>query len=234
MKSLGTHIVLITYAFSPQVVPSLALSFTVYETARSAVVSMGSSSHQPPDSNSSSSSSANRLDSRDVPSARGTNADHSAGQQAAAGGGGGEWDLAQVLVQPTGSDATGSSTGPDSRVSSSHMQGLVAGDASGRRPGPPPPPRVSAAASLACGCLSGLVTATATFPLDVVRRRMQVEGQGHAGGGATYAGVMRQIWRSRGPAGFYAGITAEFCKVVPGVAIAYGTYEAMKQWTEAD
>jgi solute carrier family 25 phosphate transporter 23/24/25/41 len=63
---------------------------------------------------------------------------------------------------------------------------------------------------------------------------MQVHGAGGARGGASYAGVIRQIWSARGASGFYAGIAAEYCKVVPGVAIAYGTYEAMKAWTKAD
>jgi hypothetical protein len=33
---------------------------------------------------------------------------------------------------------------------------------------------VPAGISLASGCISGFLTATVTFPLDVVRRRMQV------------------------------------------------------------
>ncbi|KAM2138457.1 hypothetical protein ACFX1Q_010504 [Malus domestica] len=32
--------------------------------------------------------------------------------------------------------------------------------------------------SLACGSLSGITSSTATFPLDLVRRRMQLEGAG--------------------------------------------------------
>ena len=35
-------------------------------------------------------------------------------------------------------------------------------------------PQIPAAVSLACGCVSGFLTSTVTFPLDVVRRRMQV------------------------------------------------------------
>jgi hypothetical protein len=35
-------------------------------------------------------------------------------------------------------------------------------------------PPIPAAVSLACGCVSGFLTSTVTFPLDVVRRRMQV------------------------------------------------------------
>lgn len=33
------------------------------------------------------------------------------------------------------------------------------------------------AGSLVCGGLSGFVSSTATFPIDLVRRRMQLEGQ---------------------------------------------------------
>jgi hypothetical protein len=42
------------------------------------------------------------------------------------------------------------------------------------------------------------------------------------------------VWASAGARGFYAGLTAEYAKVVPGVAIAYGAYEAMKSATAAD
>jgi len=124
-----------------------------------------------------------------------------------------------------------------------------------------PPP---AAATLACGCLSGFVTATATFPLDVVRRRMQVAGGRGAQGSAaaneaapapasslgqpsspasspppghghgrplSYAQVAREVLRQGGGGlgGFYRGIGAEYCKVVPGVAIAFFVYESAKE-----
>lgn len=108
------------------------------------------------------------------------------------------------------------------------------------------------AATLACGCISGFVTATATFPLDVVRRRMQVAGRRAAGGEAaeagasspsssssspsppapsrpSYAQVARDVVRQGGGlGGFYRGIGAEYCKVVPGVAIAFFVYESAK------
>lgn len=85
-----------------------------------------------------------------------------------------------------------------------------------RSPGP--------VASLVCGSLAGLVSSTSTFPLDLVRRRIQVAPKGSA----TYLGVVRSVLRQRGPAGFYAGILPEYCKVVPGVAIAFCCYEGLK------
>lgn len=37
--------------------------------------------------------------------------------------------------------------------------------------------------SLVCGAAAGLISSTATFPLDLVRRRMQLAGGGGGGGG---------------------------------------------------
>jgi hypothetical protein len=57
---------------------------------------------------------------------------------------------------------------------------------------------------------------------------------GRGGAGIECGGVIRDIMATTGPLGFYSGLTAELAKVVPGVAIASGTYEAMKQLIEAD
>jgi hypothetical protein len=105
---------------------------------------------------------------------------------------------------------------------------------------PLPPPALALTpmltASLLCGCVSGFVASTVTFPLDVVRRRMQVRGAGGGPGCASpprYAEVIAQIRRSGGGwRGFYAGIVPEYCKVIPGVAISFCTYEVLKAWLE--
>lgn len=85
--------------------------------------------------------------------------------------------------------------------------------------------------SLACGSVAGLISSTATFPLDLVRRRMQLQGQG---GSATvypsYIGAFKEIIRREGLGGLYCGILPEYYKVIPGVAIAFCTYEVMKHW----
>jgi len=94
---------------------------------------------------------------------------------------------------------------------------------------------VPAGISLASGCVSGFLTATATFPLDVVRRRMQVYGRQHHGQPVSYSQIIRQITdQGRGIRGFYVGILPEYCKVVPGVAIAFCTYEQLKKWLHVE
>lgn len=84
--------------------------------------------------------------------------------------------------------------------------------------------------SLACGSLSGIASSTATFPLDLVRRRMQLEGA--AGRARVYncglLGTFGHIVRSEGFRGLYRGILPEYYKVVPGVGIVFMTYETLK------
>ncbi|QCE11802.1 solute carrier family 25 [Vigna unguiculata] len=86
--------------------------------------------------------------------------------------------------------------------------------------------------SLACGSLSGVASSTATFPLDLVRRRMQLEG---AGGRArvyntSLFGTFKHIVRNEGLRGLYRGILPEYYKVVPSVGIVFMTYETLKMF----
>ena len=68
---------------------------------------------------------------------------------------------------------------------------------------PPPHPPLQVGMSLACGSAAGLVSSTATFPLDLIRRRLQLRGQGGGGGGATpatFAATFRSVVQVRAPA----------------------------------
>ncbi|GMH44368.1 hypothetical protein BSKO_12302 [Bryopsis sp. KO-2023] len=89
--------------------------------------------------------------------------------------------------------------------------------------------------SLLCGGLSGFVSSSATFPIDLVRRRMQLQGQrGLARQYTGYAHAAREILRTSGWRGFYTGIVPEYCKVMPGVAIVYATFELVKRIMKVD
>lgn len=84
--------------------------------------------------------------------------------------------------------------------------------------------------SLACGSLSGIASSTATFPLDLVRRRMQLEGA--CGRARVYNtglyGTFKHIVKTEGLKGLYRGILPEYYKVVPSVGIVFMTYETLK------
>ena len=73
--------------------------------------------------------------------------------------------------------------------------------------------RMQVTMSLACGGAAGLISSTATFPLDLIRRRMQLEGQGGLIRYRGYADVARAVFRNGGFKGFYAGIIPEYYKV---------------------
>ncbi|KAK8277521.1 hypothetical protein E1A91_D10G275700v1 [Gossypium mustelinum] len=84
--------------------------------------------------------------------------------------------------------------------------------------------------SLTCGSLSGIASSTAIFPLDLIRRRKQLEGAG--GRARVYKtglfGTFKHIFQTEGFRGLYRGILPEYYKVVPGVGICFMTYETLK------
>ncbi|KAG4127868.1 hypothetical protein ERO13_D10G237300v2 [Gossypium hirsutum] len=84
--------------------------------------------------------------------------------------------------------------------------------------------------SLTCGSLSGIASSTAIFPLDLIRRRKQLEGAG--GLARVYKtglfGTFKHIFQTEGFRGLYRGILPEYYKVVPGVGICFMTYETLK------
>ncbi|GFH26757.1 uncharacterized protein HaLaN_24958, partial [Haematococcus lacustris] len=81
--------------------------------------------------------------------------------------------------------------------------------------------------SLLCASAAGFCTSTVTFPLDVIRKRMQMV-RAHPGTSLTYLQVWSLVYRQAGVRGFYAGIVPEYCKVLPGMAIAFATYEGIR------
>ncbi|KAF3924024.1 Mitoferrin [Orbilia brochopaga] len=73
-------------------------------------------------------------------------------------------------------------------------------------------------AQLLAGGFAGLIGQTASYPLEIIRRRMQVAG---AVGDGRPIGVLetaRLVHMERGIRGFYVGLSIGFIKVVPMVA----------------
>lgn len=97
---------------------------------------------------------------------------------------------------------------------------------------PPPPnhptPILKPWASLLAGGLAGLVSQTASYPLEVIRRRMQVGGAVGDGHRLRIGETARLVWLERGWRGFYVGLGIGYCKVVPMVAVSFFVYERGK------
>ncbi|XP_052210249.1 mitochondrial carrier protein CoAc1 [Diospyros lotus] len=87
---------------------------------------------------------------------------------------------------------------------------------------------------LSCGALAGLFGQTFTYPLDVVRRQMQVEHlQPSVQGGGRYRNTfhaLTTIVRNQGGAQLFAGLSINYIKIVPSVAIGFTAYDTMKAW----
>jgi solute carrier family 25 protein 16 len=92
-----------------------------------------------------------------------------------------------------------------------------------------PAPLVSWA-ELSAGGLAGLVSQTASYPLEVVRRRMQVSGAVGDGRRLRIDETARMIFRERGAMGFFVGLSIGYVKVVPMVAVSFYVYERGKVW----
>ncbi|KAM7507504.1 hypothetical protein LguiA_017957 [Lonicera macranthoides] len=87
---------------------------------------------------------------------------------------------------------------------------------------------------LSCGALAGLFGQTFTYPLDVVRRQMQVEHlQPSTNSGARYRNTregLKIIIRDQGWRQLFAGLSINYIKIVPSVAIGFTAYDMMKSW----
>ncbi|KAF8107128.1 hypothetical protein N665_0126s0046 [Sinapis alba] len=94
---------------------------------------------------------------------------------------------------------------------------------------------------LSCGAIAGTVGQTIAYPLDVIRRRMQmigwkdassvVTGEGRSKGALEYNGMVdafRKTVRHEGFGALYKGLVPNSVKVVPSIAIAFVTYEMVK------
>lgn len=97
-----------------------------------------------------------------------------------------------------------------------------------------------AALALVAGSAAGAVSAVCCFPLDLVRRRMQLADAPGGPAGAAAGSLRRMpsaaaaVLRRDGMRGFYRGIVPELGKVVPGVGIAFSVYEFAKRQLGCD
>ncbi|KAL5551931.1 hypothetical protein UlMin_002549 [Ulmus minor] len=102
---------------------------------------------------------------------------------------------------------------------------------------------LSVTTRLACGAAAGTVGQTVAYPLDVIRRRMQmvgwkdaasvIRGDGKSKASLEYSGMVdafRKTVRHEGVGALYKGLVPNSVKVVPSIAIAFVTYETVKDF----
>ncbi|PRP75526.1 putative small calcium-binding mitochondrial carrier [Planoprotostelium fungivorum] len=80
---------------------------------------------------------------------------------------------------------------------------------------------------LSCGAVSSSIGQLASYPMDLVRRRLQIQGmKAHTGDGLALKalgpmGILRETIQKEGPLGLYRGMVPNLMKVVPSMAISY-------------
>ncbi|XP_041825471.1 calcium-binding mitochondrial carrier protein SCaMC-2-B isoform X3 [Melanotaenia boesemani] len=81
---------------------------------------------------------------------------------------------------------------------------------------------------LACGTTSSTCGQLASYPLALVRTRMQGQATLEGGPQMSMTNLFRHIIRTEGPMGLYRGLAPNFMKVIPSVSISYVVYEYLK------
>ena len=78
------------------------------------------------------------------------------------------------------------------------------------------------------GALAGTIAVTGTYPLDLVRKLLQLNGtQGHSY--KNFRDCCGQLYRKEGFGGFFKGLWATYLKVAPMTAILFLTNEWLKR-----
>lgn len=85
-------------------------------------------------------------------------------------------------------------------------------------------------ADLAIGALSGAVAQTASYPFEVVRRRMQVGGLTRPDRWLRWGETVEAIWHVRGWRGFYVGLSIGYMKVIPMTAVSFTVWQGGKRF----
>ncbi|RMZ77692.1 hypothetical protein DV738_g4336, partial [Chaetothyriales sp. CBS 135597] len=88
--------------------------------------------------------------------------------------------------------------------------------------------QLTAPAQLTAGAIAGAVSQTASYPLEIIRRRMQVGGAVGNGQRLGIAETAQRIFLERGWRGFFVGLTIGYIKVIPMVATSFYAYERGK------
>ncbi|KAM6972518.1 mitochondrial adenyl nucleotide antiporter SLC25A23 [Aplochiton taeniatus] len=80
-----------------------------------------------------------------------------------------------------------------------------------------------------CGTISSTCGQLASYPLALIRTRMQAQALVKGSPQPSMVGLFQDIVTQEGVSGLYRGITPNFLKVIPAVSISYVVYEHMRK-----
>jgi len=82
----------------------------------------------------------------------------------------------------------------------------------------------STAVILGLGAGAGIFAQTCCYPLDTIRRRMQLKGKNYAG----TLDAIKTIYVKEGFRGYYHGMLANATKILPNNALRFAVFELLK------
>ncbi|XP_066594862.1 solute carrier family 25 member 16-like isoform X4 [Prorops nasuta] len=92
-------------------------------------------------------------------------------------------------------------------------------------------------AKLLCGSIAGAIAQSFAYPLDVTRRRMQLAMMNpatHKYGNGMLTTVKMIYYENGIVKGLYRGMSINYMRAIPMVAVSFSTYEIMKQFLDLD
>jgi len=90
--------------------------------------------------------------------------------------------------------------------------------------------RVKPVYQLICGGIAGAAAQTASYPLEIIRRKMQLAGMtAHTPVYRNTWHCARSIFHAEGLRGFFVGLSINYIKVVPAMSLSFATYEFLKK-----
>ncbi|KAF8551379.1 mitochondrial carrier [Imleria badia] len=89
--------------------------------------------------------------------------------------------------------------------------------------------RPSVGADLAIGAISGAMSQTASYPFEVVRRRMQVGGLTRPDRWLGWGETARAVYASGGWRGFFVGLGIGYLKIIPMTGISFAAWQGFRR-----
>ncbi|KAK3765277.1 hypothetical protein RRG08_062837 [Elysia crispata] len=84
---------------------------------------------------------------------------------------------------------------------------------------------------MCCGAMAGMVGQSASYPLDIVRRRMQTAGlTGHIKDYTSIMNTVRSVLKEEGLRGMYKGLSMNWIKGPIAVGISFSSFDTLKHW----
>lgn len=89
---------------------------------------------------------------------------------------------------------------------------------------------ISTTMKMVCGALSGFVAQSATYPIDVIRRRMQTDGLINSQDVRynSMTQTAKHIFKTEGMKGFFKGVTLNWIKGPIAVGVSFATFDLLK------